>query len=251
MENGASARYARGVYVRSFDNRDVKHLRVTVHVDDNHAPEFFELLADSATIAETRLVDWSITVGEQTTLLYTIDGDPTTFAERAANTEGIDSVELSDTTQGQTYALVVMRPLETPLFAAIQQATAEAGLIVRKPIVYRNGAMSARVVGDAAVLQRALEAVPSGVDVQIDEISRLRRHDDNPVASLSDRQREAVAIALELGYYTQPREVTHEDVAAELDCAPPTASDHLQKAEAKIIRAVMDEFGVAAQATSR
>jgi len=221
----------------------VKHLQVTVHVDDDHAPEFFELLADSPTIAEARLVDWSMTADDQSTLLYTVDGDPTTVAERATDTDGIESVELSETAQGRTYVLVVMRPLETPLFAAIHRASTQAGLVVRKPIVYRNGTMAARVVGDAAALQRALDAAPDSVDVQIDEIGRLRAQADGPVASLSDRQREAVAAAVELGYYNQPRGATHEDVAAELDCAPPTASDHLQKAEANIVRAVMDQFG--------
>ncbi|MDS0260278.1 helix-turn-helix domain-containing protein [Haloarcula sp. S1CR25-12] len=221
----------------------VKHLQVTVHVDDDHAPEFFELLADSPTIAEARLVDWSMTADDQSTLLYTVDGDPTTVAERATDTDGIESVELSETTRGRTYVLVVMRPLETPLFAAIHRASTQAGLVVRKPIVYRDGTMAARVVGDAAALQRALDAAPDGVDVRIDEIGRLRAGADGPVASLSDRQREAVAAAVELGYYNQPRGATHEDVAAELDCAPPTASDHLQKAEANIVRAVMDQFG--------
>jgi predicted DNA binding protein len=223
--------------------QDVKHLRVTVHVDDDYTPEFFELLADSPTIAEARLVDWSMTASEQSTLLYIVDGDPTPFAEQAANTAGIDSVELSDTKQGRTYAMVVMRPLETPMFAAIHRASTQAGLIVRKPIIYRDGTMSARVVGDAGALQRALEAAPDGVEVQIDTISQFYGHTDDPVVGLSDRQREAVAVALELGYYNQPRGATHEDVAAELDCAPQTASDHLQKAEANIIRAVMDEFG--------
>jgi predicted DNA binding protein len=223
--------------------QDVKHLRVTVHVDDDYTPEFFELLADSPAIAEARLVDWSMTASEQSTLLYIVDGDPTPFAEQAANTAGIDSVELSDTKQGRTYVLVVMRPLETPMFAAIHRASTQAGLIVRKPIIYRDGTMSARVVGDAGALQRALEAAPDGVEVQIDTISQFYGHTDDPVVGLSDRQREAVAVALELGYYNQPRGATHEDVAAELDCAPQTASDHLQKAEANIIRAVMDEFG--------
>jgi predicted DNA binding protein len=221
----------------------VKHLRVTVHVDDDYTPEFFELLADSPAIAEARLVDWSMTASEQSTLLYIVDGDPTPFAEQAANTAGIDSVELSDTKQGRTYVLVVMRPLETPMFAAIHRASTQAGLIVRKPIIYRDGTMSARVVGDAGALQRALEAAPDGVEVQIDTISQFYGHTDDPVVGLSDRQREAVAVALELGYYNQPRGATHEDVAAELECAPQTASDHLQKAEANIIRAVMDEFG--------
>lgn len=222
----------------------MKHLRVTVHVDDEHAPDFFKLLADSPAIAETRLVDWSMSAGEQSTLLYIVDGNPAVFAEQAVDTAGIDSVELSDTTQGQTYILVVMRPLETPLFAPIYQASSQTGIIVRKPIIYRDGTMTARVVGDAPALQRALEAAPNNVEVQIDEISRLRSHDDDPVANLSDRQREAVAVALELGYYNQPRGTTHEDIAAELDCAPPTASDHLQKAEANIVSTVMDEFWV-------
>jgi predicted DNA binding protein len=242
--------FLRGIQVgfipSSFDGRRVKHLQVTVHVDDDHAPEFFELLADSPTVEEARLVDWSMAADEQSTVLYTVDGDPTTFAERAADTDGIDSVELSETARGRTYVLVVMRPLETPLFAAIHRASTQAGLVVRKPIVYRDGTMSARVVGDAAPLQRALEASPDGVEVQIDEIGRLRWHPDDPVAKLSDRQREAVAVALELGYYDQPRGTTHEDVAAELNCAPSTASDHLQKAEANIVRSVMDEFGVGA-----
>lgn len=232
-----------GFFPLAFHAAAVKHLRVTVDVDGDHAPEFFELLADSPTIAEARLIDWSMTASDRSTLLYTITGDPSTFADRATETPGIDSVELSDTRRGQTYALVVMRPLETPLFAAIQRASEQAGIIVRKPIVYGDGTMSARVVGDAAVLQRALDTAPSGVDVRIDEIGRLRGHADDPVTKLSDRQREAVTVALELGYYNQPRGATHEDVAAELGCAPPTASDHLQKAEANIVRAVMDEFG--------
>ena len=237
-------RYACEVYPGAFDRRDVKHLQVTVHVDQDQAPEFFELLADSPAISEARLVDWSMTADEQATLLYTVDGDPASFAGRAADTAGIDSVELSDTAHGKTYVLVVMRPLETPLFAAIQRASARAGIIVRKPIVYRNGTMSARVVGDAGALQHALEAAPSSVDVRIDEVGRFQADADDPVARLSDRQREAVTVALELGYYNQPRGATHEDVAVELDCAPQTASDHLQKAEANIVRAVLDEFGV-------
>jgi predicted DNA binding protein len=56
---------------------------------------------------------------------------------------------------------------------------------------------------------------------------------------LSDRQREAVRAALDIGYYDQPRGATHEDVAAALDCAPSTASEHLRKAEAELVRAAM------------
>jgi predicted DNA binding protein len=57
---------------------------------------------------------------------------------------------------------------------------------------------------------------------------------------LSDRQQAALETALELGYYNQPREATHEDIARELGCAANTATTHLQKGEAKLVRAVMN-----------
>lgn len=60
---------------------------------------------------------------------------------------------------------------------------------------------------------------------------------------LSERQREAVTVAMELGYYEQPREATHEEIAAELGCAPNTASEHLQKAEAKLVEAGIERVG--------
>ncbi|MEF8906631.1 MAG: helix-turn-helix domain-containing protein [Haloarculaceae archaeon] len=42
-----------------------------------------------------------------------------------------------------------------------------------------------------------------------------------------------------MGYYDQPRATTHEEVAPQLGCAPNTASEHLQKAEAKLVNAVV------------
>ena len=112
-----------------------------------------------------------------------------------------------------------------------------------KPIVYRDGTIDVRVVGDQESLQAAFDQAAAVVDVSIDEISAFRGDLDQPRATLSERQREAVEVALALGYYDRPRGATHEDVAEELDCAPATASDHLQKAEAKLVRAAMDEFG--------
>ena len=49
---------------------------------------------------------------------------------------------------------------------------------------------------------------------------------------------------LDLGYYDQPHEAPHEAIAETLDCAPSTASNHLQKAEAGLVRAVIVDIGV-------
>lgn len=221
----------------------MKHLQITARVDSEQAPAFFNQLANSPDIAEARVLDLTTTVDGVDNLLFAIDGDPTPFADEATDTPGIEAVELSSPTPERTFALVVMRPLKTPLFDAIHRASTRAGLVVRTPIIYRDGNMYATAVGDSETLQVALEDVPDAVDIQIDEIGRFQGRLDEPGTTLSDRQQTALAVALDLGYYEQPRGATHEDVAAELGCAPQTASDHLQKAEAKLVRAVMDEFG--------
>jgi predicted DNA binding protein len=60
-------------------------------------------------------------------------------------------------------------------------------------------------------------------------------------ARLSERQREALAAGLELGYYETPREASQEDVADSLGCAPSTAAEHLQKAEATLARSALGQ----------
>jgi len=200
------------------------------------------MLSDSPEITEIHLIDESTTSGERGTILYRIDGDHSSFAERATSTPGIDSVAFSGTGRERTDASVVMRPLETPMFDAIRRASTRAGFVIRKPIIYRDGKMYARVVGDPEQLQRSFEDIPGEIDIQIDEIDRFRGGGDNPEMTPSDRHREVVEVALELGYYNQPRGATRENLAAKLGCAPPTASGHLQKAEAKLIHEVMDEF---------
>jgi predicted DNA binding protein len=56
---------------------------------------------------------------------------------------------------------------------------------------------------------------------------------------LTDRQREAVEAANDLGYYEIPREASQEDVAERIGCAASTAAEHLRKAETKLLRSIL------------
>jgi len=58
---------------------------------------------------------------------------------------------------------------------------------------------------------------------------------DRPLAELTDRQREVIRTAWDMGYYDVPREVATEDVAAELDLDPSTVAEHLQRAERNLL----------------
>lgn len=56
-----------------------------------------------------------------------------------------------------------------------------------------------------------------------------------PLDELTDRQREVIQTAFDMGYYEVPREATTEDVAAQLDIDPSTVTEHLQRAERNIL----------------
>jgi len=221
----------------------MKRLRVTAAVDVERAPPFYAMLADAPGIAETQVLEWNTTPEDVETVLFAVRGDAEPFAAAAPETEAVESVTLSAGSERWTYALAEVRPHATPLFDAVRQARTRTGLVVRKPIVYRGGDMHFRVVGAADALQAALEEAPDAMDVHVEAVGTFRGELDHPLSRLSERQREALVAARELGYYQRPHEATHEEVAAELECAPSTASRHLQRAEAKLVDAALDEFG--------
>ena len=58
---------------------------------------------------------------------------------------------------------------------------------------------------------------------------------ERPLSALTDRQREVIRTAWDVGYYEVPRGATTDDVAAELDLDPSTVAEHLQRAERNLL----------------
>jgi predicted DNA binding protein len=225
----------------------MKHVRVTARVDPDRAPAFFDRLANADAVDRARVLDWNLTT-EDAMLLFDVVGDPAPLVGGAADLSGVERIETSGDRavdgDGETQVLVHVRRSSVPIFSCLASALASGGLVVRTPLVFCDGEIHARIVGDPTPLQEAFERQGDDVSVRVEEVaSRPTDAERPPGATLSDRQRESLAVATDLGYYETPREATHEDVAAELDCSPQTAGDHLRKAEAKLVAAAVDEFG--------
>lgn len=68
------------------------------------------------------------------------------------------------------------------------------------------------------------------------EVTRLYTDGDDPVADdLTRKQREALALAYERGYFATPSEVTLDALAADLDITPQTLSRHLRVGVRKVV----------------
>lgn len=91
------------------------------------------------------------------------------------------------------------------------------------------------LVGSQPDIAATIEAYESaGVSP---DLNRLREYDggDHPLSALTDRQREIVSTAHELGYYEVPRRVSIDDIAAEFDVDSSTVAEHLQRAERNLL----------------
>jgi len=209
----------------------MKHAQVRTSPDPDLTPPIFKLIAEAPFVTETRLVEWNLTA--RPTALFVVEGNRERLRTELETQSGV-TWDLAPIEPGRTYLRAGIDP--GPLLASVVSAMRTAGVIVVKPIVYRNGYVSVRLVGDADQLQNLLDAMPDGAEVTLEGIKSGAPTKPEPVTLLSDRQREAVRTALELGYYEQPREATHADVAEALGCSSSTASEHLQKGEAALIR---------------
>lgn len=59
---------------------------------------------------------------------------------------------------------------------------------------------------------------------------------------LTEKQREALKLALEWGYYDRPREAELDDLAASLDISKSAVSQRLRGAEIKLIKNALHRF---------
>lgn len=216
----------------------MKYIRVTATPDLEAAPQIFQLLGASEHVDEARLLDWSFTDSEAITTLFAVRGDCRAFRTALADVPEVVEADVTPDDDQRFYFLATIRP---PLFKDLFETFTKHGLLVITPVLYRDGEVHARFVGRSDVVQAALDHIPSAIDVQIHEIGERGFEQGSSGATLSDRQQEAVRVAIELGYYEIPRQVTYDDIAERLDCAPSTASEHLQKAESKLVREAMQQ----------
>lgn len=64
--------------------------------------------------------------------------------------------------------------------------------------------------------------------------------EDGSPYGLTERQHEALTLALSRGYYERPRQVTAEDLADELGISQPSMSDLLHRGERQLLSATLD-----------
>ena len=94
-------------------------------------------------------------------------------------------------------------------------------------------------IGTEAELQSLVAETRAIVDVEIERLGSYDPSDGQPLIDLTERQREVLSVAIEEGYYQEPREVTYQDIADRLDCSAGTVGQHLRRIESQLMSTVI------------
>ncbi|WP_256686418.1 helix-turn-helix domain-containing protein [Halococcus qingdaonensis] len=218
----------------------MKYLRLRLGQSEGIIHPMHEFVASHEGYESYRLLQWNPAVGETNTMIFYAEGPPEPYAETLADVATVLEHEVVST-DGDGFYVYARERLDAGT-RRLTDAFTHGSIVVMPPIDYRTDrTIGLTVVGTAASLQRALDEAPPGVDVDVRRAGQYDAGRMDAASALSERQSEALTIALERGYYETPREATVADVAQELDCAPGTAAEHLRKAEAALVHHVVGE----------
>ncbi|ADQ67341.1 DNA-binding protein [Halogeometricum borinquense] len=216
----------------------MKYLRLTVEPADREIHPVHTIMTERPFVEQVQMLHWNLSDFELPALLFYVVGDATKVADGLDATPEIETFDITRIDDGRFYCFTLgeTTDIERTLYATFTRDK----LIVLPPLTYdASGGVNFEIMGRPEMLRDTLQRVPDGIDISVERVGEYDTARQTIDAALTSRQREAVLAAMSLGYYETPRKATIVDVAAELDCARSTAAEHLQKAEARIIRTVL------------
>ncbi|WP_276258373.1 helix-turn-helix domain-containing protein [Haloglomus litoreum] len=114
-------------------------------------------------------------------------------------------------------------------------------VVVETPLQFqRDGSQEMTLIGDDEAFRRLYASAGDleAVDVEVVETGEYTPDADRLARTLTTRQQEILSAAVDLGYYRDPREATHEDIAAALDLSSSAVGKHLRRIEERVFAAL-------------
>ncbi|WP_254612537.1 helix-turn-helix domain-containing protein [Haloterrigena gelatinilytica] len=190
----------------------MKRIRITLDPAGDYAPPLYRRFAGGASYLErVHIINWNV-ASPPTAFLLWLRGDYRRLEAELEASENADEYELLPLADRECHCFLegAVADAARLLFENFTRGS----LITVPPIVCNDdGTNTFSIIGTDADIQNAVEGVPDGVGVTVEAVGGETVAPKSAVGRLSERQREAVEAALEIGYYDVPREATTTDSA--------------------------------------
>ncbi|QGN06052.1 bacterio-opsin activator [Halorhabdus sp. CBA1104] len=195
-------------------------------------------IAEASRFEQAELLIWNFSRSELDVLLFRVAGPIEPYREAIEDAQFVTEYDLTPIDDDSFYAYVEHETRDVD--RRLRDTFEGKHVVLVPPVVYdADGTTRLRIVGRADALEAVVETVPDAIDVTVESIGEYRGPSQG-ILDLTDRQREVARTAVEMGYYDVPRDASVADVAARLDCAASTVSDHLRKAERAVMAGVFE-----------
>lgn len=211
----------------------MRYVKVFMSPEDGDLHPAAENLADNPKVTRQAIQHLNLLNDGTAVTLSRLRGDRAELERILSETEDIirwDVSEAGDDLQ----AYIHFVPNATTL--ALMELTREHELVLDTPIEYNSdGSIRVSVIGQDDVVQKAIDHVPDNVRLELEQLSDYDPELRELSSLLTERQREILDAAVEVGYYQVPRKATHEDIAALVGISTTTVGEHLRKIEARLL----------------
>ncbi|WP_049971097.1 helix-turn-helix domain-containing protein [Haladaptatus cibarius] len=164
------------------------------------------------------------------------------FAESRGDIEGVRRV-LSESPEVFEFSITgddagffsYTRYAADDLTRMLMEDRRESSYLIDMPVEHTDdGGLRVTYIGTQAAFTDALSEQPKGVRIEVERTGPYTPGPRDIVSRLTERQREVLQVAVCLGYYQEPRETTHNEIAATTGLSETTVGEHLRKIEAAV-----------------
>ena len=111
----------------------------------------------------------------------------------------------------------------------------ETSYLIDMPVEFTDdGGLRATYIGTEEAFRDVLAEQPEGVRIEVERTGTYTPGPRHVVSRLTERQREVLSAAVDLGYYREPRGATQEEVAEATGLSETTVGEHLRKVESAV-----------------
>lgn len=117
----------------------------------------------------------------------------------------------------------------------------ESNVVIKTPIRFTSdGSLRITYLGTDEDFQRLFRDTlgEDAITFEIIEKGDYEPDESSLTRQLTTRQQEVLEAAVDIGYYSTPRQATHADVASVVGIAPTTAGEHLRKIEERVFSTI-------------
>lgn len=209
----------------------MRYVTLTMRPTNGYFHPIERRLAEAPDVTREAIHHFELLDDGTLTMLASMKGDIERYREILTTSPAVIECAVAGTHEGFGYSQI--EPNELILYLIEKQRSSE--FVVQMPVEYTSdGGQRITMIGTTDSFADVSDDLPDSVDVEIEKVGEYHPTMNHLFSQLTERQREVLEGAIEEGYYENPRQTTHEEIAEQLDITPGSVGQHLRNIEATV-----------------